>query len=132
MQDVSELKKAYAELENMVIYDQLTGVYSMYSFMEHCKQYDEYNGSVAVVVCDINHLSDINIQYGQKAGNQALINVAGVLKKILMDRAYIARINECNFVAVMKNVTDAEAGKTFEQIKRVVEKSAIMESLVLL
>lgn len=122
MQDVSELKKAYAELENMVIYDQLTGVYSMYSFMEHCKQYDEYNGSVAVVVCDINHLSDINIQYGQKAGNQALINVAGVLKKILMDRAYIARINECNFVAVMKNVTDAEAGKTFEQIKRVVEK----------
>ena len=64
MQDVSELKKAYAELENMVIYDQLTGVYSMYSFMEHCKQYDEYNGSVAVVVCDINHLSDINIQYG--------------------------------------------------------------------
>lgn len=61
MQDVSELKKAYAELENMVIYDQLTGVYSMYSFMEHCKQYDEYNGSVAVVVCDINHLSDINI-----------------------------------------------------------------------
>lgn len=122
MQDVSELKKAYAELENMVIYDQLTGVYSMYSFMEHCKQYDEYNGSVAVVVCDINHLSDINIQYGQKAGNQALINVAGVLKKILMDRAYIARINEGNFVAVMKNVTDAEAGKTFEQIKRTVEK----------
>ena len=122
MQDVSELKKAYAELKNMVIYDQLTGVYSMYSFMEHCKQYDEYNGSVAVVVCDINHLSDINIQYGQKAGNQALINVAGVLKKILMDRAYIARINEGNFVAVMKNVTDAEAGKTFEQIKRTVEK----------
>ena len=122
MQDVSELKKAYAELENMVIYDQLTGVYSMYSFMEHCKQYDEYNGSVAVVVCDINHLSDINIQYGQKAGNQALINVAGVLKKILMDRAYIARINEGNFVAVMKNFTDAEAGKTFEQIKRTVEK----------
>ena len=61
------------------------------------KQYDEYNGSVAVVVCDINHLSDINIQYGQKAGNQGLINVAGVLKKILMDRAYIARINEGNF-----------------------------------
>ena len=122
MQDVSELKKAYAELENMVIYDQLTGVYSMYSFMEHCKQYDEYNGSVAVVVCDINHLSDINIQYGQKAGNQALINVAGVLKKILMDRAYIARINEGDFVAVMKNVTDAEADKTFEQIKRTVEK----------
>ena len=49
-----------------------------------------------------------------------------------MDRAYIARINEGNFVAVMKNVTDAEAGKTFEQIKRIVEKSAIMESLVLL
>ncbi|MFR2512219.1 MAG: diguanylate cyclase domain-containing protein [Lachnospira eligens] len=69
--------------------------------MEHYKQYDEYNGSVAVVVCDINHLSDINIQYGQKAGNQALINVAGI-KKILMDRAYIARINECIFVAVMK------------------------------
>ena len=51
-----------------------------------------------------------------------IINVAGVLKKILMDRAYIARINEGNFVAVMKNVTDAEAGKTFEQIKRIVEK----------
>ena len=67
-------------------------------------------------------MSDINIQYGQKAGNQALINVAGVLKKILMDRAYIARINEGNFVAVMKNVTDAEAGKTFEHIKRIVEK----------
>ncbi len=31
----------------------------------------------------------------------------------------------------MKNVTDAEADKTFEQIKRTVRKSAIMESLVL-
>ena len=72
--------------------------------------------SAILIICQIL------IQYGQKAGNQALINVAGVLKKILMDRAYIARINEGDFVAVMKNVTDAEADKTFEQIKRTVEK----------
>ena len=125
MQDVTELKRAYTELENMVIYDQLTGVYSMYSFMEHCKQYDDYNGSVAVVVCDINYLSDINIKYGQKAGNSALIGVAGVLKKILKDRAYIARINEGDFVAVMKNVTAEEADKTFAQIKKVVSAECI-------
>lgn len=127
MQDITELKRAYTELENMVVYDQLTGVYSMYSFMEHCKQYDDYTGSVAVVVCDINHLSDINIQYGQKAGNSALINVAGVLKKKLEDTAYIARINEGDFAIIMKNVTAEEADKTFAQIKKAVSAECSSE-----
>ena len=127
MQDVTELKRAYTELENMVVYDQLTGVYSMYSFMEHCKQYDDYNGSLAVVVCDINHLSDINIRYGQKAGNSALIGVAGIMKRILKDRAYIARINEGDFAAILKNVTAAEADETFAQIKEAVSKECTNE-----
>lgn len=128
MQDVTEIKRAYTELENMVVYDQLTGAYSMYSFMEHCKQYDEYNGNLAVIVCDINHLSDINIKYGQKAGNQALISVAGILKRILKDSAYVARINEGDFVAVMKNVTCHEADETFSQIQEAVSKERINDS----
>lgn len=109
MQDVTELKRAYTELENMVIYDQLTGVYSMYSFMEHCKTYDGFKGSMALAVCDIDGLSEINLKHGQKVGNSVLINVAGVLKKMLKDSAYIARLNEGDFVVVLKNFSFEEA-----------------------
>lgn len=120
MQDVTELKRAYTELENMVIYDQLTGVYSMYSFMEHCKSYDGYKGNIAVAVCDIDGLSEINFKYGQKAGNSVLVNVAGVLKKMLKDSAYIARLNEGDFVAVIKNISLKKADIIFAEIEKAV------------
>lgn len=120
MQDVTELKRAYTELENMVIYDRLTGVYSMYSFMEHCKSYDGYKGNIAVAVCDIDGLSEINFKYGQKAGNSVLVNVAGVLKKKLKDSAYIARLNEGDFVAVIKNISLKKADIIFAEIKKAV------------
>ena len=120
MQDVTELKRAYTELENMVIYDQLTGVYSMYSFMEHCKSYDGYKGNIAVAVCDIDGLSEINFKYGQKAGNSVLVNVAEVLKKKLKDSAYIARLNEGDFVAVIKNISLKKADIIFAEIEKAV------------
>ena len=120
MQGVTELKRAYTELENMVIYDQLTGVYSMYSFMEHCKSYDGYKGNIAVAVCDIDGLSEINFKYGQKAGNSVLVNVAGVLKKKLKDSAYIARLNEGDFVAVIKNISLKKADIIFAEIEKAV------------
>lgn len=120
MQDVTELKRAYTELENMVIYDRLTGVYSMYSFMEHCKSYDGYKGNIAVAVCDIDGLSEINFKYGQKAGNSVLVNVAGVLKKKLKDSAYIARLNEGDFVAVIKNISLKKADIIFAEIEKTV------------
>ena len=120
MQDVTELKRAYTELENMVIYDQLTGVYSMYSFMEHCKSYDGYKGNIAVAVCDIDGLSEINFKYGQKAGNSVLVNVAGVLKKKLKDSEYIARLNEGDFVAVIKNISLKKADIIFAEIEKAV------------
>lgn len=120
MQDVTELKRAYTELENMVIYDRLTGVYSMYSFMEHCKSYDGYKGNIAVAVCDIDGLSEINFKYGQKAGNSVLVNVAGVLKKKLKDSAYIARLNEGDFVAVIKNISLKKADIIFTEIEKAV------------
>lgn len=120
MQDVTELKRAYTELENMVIYDRLTGVYSMYSFMEHCKSYDGYKGNIAVAVCDIDGLSEINFKYGQKAGNSVLVNVAGVLKKKLKDSAYIARLNEGDFVAVIKNISLKKADIIFAEIEKAV------------
>ena len=120
MQDVTELKRAYTELENMVIYDRLTGVYSMYSFMEHCKSYDGYKGNIAVAVCDIDGLSEINFKYGQKAGNSVLVNVAGGLKKKLKDSAYIARLNEGDFVAVIKNISLKKADIIFAEIEKAV------------
>lgn len=120
MQDVTELKRAYTELENMVIYDRLTGVYSMYSFMEHCKSYDGYKGNIAVAVCDIDGLSEINFKYGQKAGNSVLVNVAGVLKEKLKDSAYIARLNEGDFVAVIKNISLKKADIIFAEIEKAV------------
>lgn len=122
MQNVTELKRAYTELENMVIYDQLTGVYSMYSFMEHCKTYDGFKGSVALAVCDIDGLSEINLKHGQKVGNSVLINVAGVLKKMLKDSAYIARLNEGDFVVVLKNFSFEEADSILAKIKKAVSR----------
>lgn len=122
MQDVTELKRAYTELENMVIYDRLTGVYSMYSFMEHCKFYDGYKGNIAVAVCDIDGLSEINFKYGQKAGNSVLVNVSGVLKKMLKDSAYIARLNEGDFVAVMKDFSYEKADIIFAEIEKTVSR----------
>ena len=129
MQDVTELKRAYTELENMVIYDQLTGVYSMYSFMEHCKTYDGFNGSMAVAVCDIDRLSEINLKYGQKAGNSVLVNVAGVLKKMLKDSAYIARLNEADFVVVLKNSSFEEADRMLAKTEKAVSMECSKDNM---
>ena len=94
----------------------------MYSFMEHCKSYDGYKGNIAVAVCDIDGLSEINFKYGQKAGNSVLVNVSGVLKKMLKYSAYIARLNEGDFVAVMKDFSYEKADIIFAEIEKTVSR----------
>ena len=75
---------------------------------------------MAVAVCDIDRLSEINLKYGQKAGNSVLVNVAGVLKKMLKDSAYIARLNEADFVVVLKNFSFEEADRMLAKTEKAV------------
>lgn len=117
MQDVSELKKAYRELQDMVVFDSLTGVFSKLSYLDNCKNYDDFKGPVSVAVCNVNSLNDINIRYGQKAGDSVMINVADVLKSELKNNAYIARLNGSDFAIVLKNYTKERAETLLSGVK---------------
>lgn len=122
MQDVTNLKKAYYDLECSVIYDKLTGLFSKVSFMDHCRNYDDSVLPVSIVVCNINGLGEINSKFGQREGDEALVRVAEVLKRELAGKAYVARLDDGNFIAILENTIEDKATEIFEKIKSMIFK----------
>lgn len=122
MQDVTALKKAYSDLEYMVVYDKLTGLFSKNSFLDHCKNYDDSVWPVAVIVSNVNGLGEINAKFGQREGDSVLVKLAEVYKRELKGKAYLARLDDGDFVAVIENTDESKANVIFDKIKKIVSK----------
>ncbi|MEZ5313636.1 MAG: diguanylate cyclase [Thermoanaerobaculia bacterium] len=78
-------------------------------------------GSLALVLCDLDHFKRINDTYGHAAGDQALKAVAAVLARALRGEDLCARHGGEEFVLLFEETDGATALETAERPRSRVE-----------
>ena len=114
-----------SELHNQSLKDYLTGLNNRRGFFllaqQHVKLAKRMKRPVLFVVADLDGMKQINDTFGHEAGDQALIETAGILKKTFRDADIIGRIGGDEFaVCIMEDDTstaDAITARLEENIR---------------
>lgn len=119
MQDVTDLTKAYDDLERSVTFDALTGLYNKRSFYRECAQ--NLNNYLTICVTDIDNLSRINDNYGQDVGDRVLMGLANILTEKTSKKDFIARLDGGNIV-ILSRKRDKALYLEMEEIMETIQK----------
>ncbi len=104
--------KSIDSLSFSASHDELTGLYNRLGFDLLKNSVDL--SSTALMLIDIDHLSDINEDGGTESGDQALKRVAEVLRHYFRSDDYICRVGEDEFAVLMVNI-DRGGGPLIEK-----------------
>ena len=103
-------------LEHSALYDQLTDCKNRkaldWAYTEKLEKYFP----LAVVMCDINGLKEINDQKGHDAGDKFIVQTAQTLKSVFGKR-HVYRFGGDEFIAVLPNITHLAFQKLLETAK---------------
>lgn len=103
-------------LEHSALYDQLTDCKNRkaldWAYTEKLGKYFP----LAVVMCDLNGLKEINDQKGHDAGDKAILQTAQTLKSVFGKR-HVYRLGGDEFIAVLPNITHPAFQKLLETAK---------------
>jgi diguanylate cyclase (GGDEF)-like protein len=122
-----ENSRLHAELEQMVVIDELTGINNYRYFAE--KLADEkrraarYQQPLSLIMVDIDWFKKCNDTYGHEAGNVLLKGVAGVIKTIIRDTDVPARYGGEEFIVILPQTSHEDAHLIAERIRAEVESA---------
>lgn len=118
--DISARKEAEANLERLAAYDSLTGLANRSTLREVLKEAlqdaAQRNAICAVLFLDLDRFKDINDSLGHSIGDVLLQDVARRLALLLPQGALLARWGGDEFVAVLRDVSEAEVERLCRQI----------------
>jgi diguanylate cyclase (GGDEF)-like protein len=107
-------------------HDELTGLLNRRGFMEIAQQTFNLSNQNdlpgAVLFADLDGLKRINDTYGHSEGDEALREIAKLLKSALRDTDIVGRIGGDEFLIMAINVDDAYAGQIARRIALAVDK----------
>lgn len=120
--DITDMRKTYFELERSTLYDALTGFYNKQSYLT---QVPQWNASrywpVALAVCNVNGLRNINEQFGTAYGDRVMKQLAHFVRIHIGEETFAAKVDNGDILVVMEGKTHEDAADVFEKIKRDVE-----------
>lgn len=116
------------KLENLVIHDQLTGVYNRNKLKELSTPDDEVfifqkDLPVNLFLIDIDFFKMVNDKYGHEAGDTVLVNTASIIKNSLRSSDYVIRWGGEEFIVIMPGCSVESGRNLAEKIRINVEKS---------
>lgn len=112
VQDVSERKRAEAELKRLAVTDPLTGLANRRRFEEFCDReilrFRRYDVPCSLMMLDIDHFKQVNDTYGHAAGDKVLSALAESFHTTLRSTDLPARLGGEEF-AILLPLTGLEA-----------------------
>ncbi|TQV72306.1 diguanylate cyclase [Aliikangiella marina] len=109
MTDMTELKQQQQALSELANYDALTQLPNRHYFSANLKQSLEmskrHDSKVALLFIDLNKFKAINDQYGHRAGDNLLVEVAERIARAVRTEDTAARIGGDEFVVLMPRVS---------------------------
>ncbi|RJR16458.1 MAG: diguanylate cyclase [Nitrospiraceae bacterium] len=103
--DVTDRKRMEIKLADAVITDDLTGLFNRRGFFtlgeQQCRLADRHGRMMSLLYIDLDGFKNINDELGHKAGDEALIDTANILKKTFRKSDIIARIGGDEFAVLL-------------------------------
>jgi diguanylate cyclase (GGDEF)-like protein len=109
------------QLERLSREDSLSGLANRRSWDETLEREFErarrYDSGLAVLLCDLDHLKEINDRHGHAAGDRALQAIAGVLRERVRTGDLPARLGGDEFGVICPDTTLAAASALAEDLR---------------
>ena len=106
MEDITERKRAEAEIVHLARHDVLTGLANRAQFNEKLeeagKRLKRGGAAITVMMLDLDRFKAVNDMYGHPAGDQLLVEVARRLKSTLRETDLLARLGGDEFAIIQE------------------------------
>lgn len=105
-------------------HDQLTGLYNYRYLIEYIDAYAAdleakgLNGSLSLIIMDLDSFKKINDTYGHEAGNEVLVELARRLERLIGDKGIIARYGGEEFTVILKDYEHERVLEIAENIRK--------------
>ena len=111
--DITELKLAQAQIQQLAHFDQLTGLPNRSQLHDRFKYAltlaQRHGGQLAVMFLDLDHFKDINDTLGHSVGDQMLVEVSRRLRAALREEDSLSRLGGDEFILLLPDTDEAGA-----------------------
>ena len=124
--ELSERRIIEARLQHLVNHDDLTGLCNRRGLeqqLELVVAKSRKKGNVsALLYIDLDHFKVINDAEGHAAGDRLLIEVSNIFRHEIGMAGLLARISSDEYTVLFEDITETEALKVADKVRRVMEK----------
>jgi diguanylate cyclase (GGDEF)-like protein len=125
-----DLQQSEEQLRAISLTDELTGLYNRRGFLAVAEQQlrmaERMRGRVRLLFADLDGMKSINDTYGHRIGDQALVEVAEILRTVFRRSDILARLGGDEFAVLCLDTSDADA---FVLVKRLQQEVARRNAL---
>ena len=116
-----ELHEVNKGLQHKANFDSLTGLFNRGHFIKQFESRRMASDDNVLLIVDADHFKDINDFYGHPVGDEALILLSSVFKKMLRKDDLVGRIGGEEFGILLPDTTEAEGEIISEMIRHEIE-----------
>ncbi|WP_181049851.1 GGDEF domain-containing protein [Methylobacter tundripaludum] len=127
--DISERVNLIRRLEELALYDPLTGLPNRRQLDDRLKtefaRLRRYGGEFTLILLDLDHFKQVNDSFGHPAGDVVLKAIAEALQKSLRANDLPSRLGGEEFAVLLPDTGLEEAGGLAERLRQTIEAMPI-------
>jgi diguanylate cyclase (GGDEF)-like protein/PAS domain S-box-containing protein len=132
IRDITERKRMEEEIKDLSITDYLTGLHNRRGFMtlaeRELKMQERTKSGLLLLFADVDNMKSINDNLGHEKGDQALVEIAAIFKKVFRKSDIIARVGGDEFAVLGIGATSKDFDSFQSQLKHHLDMTNAMEN----
>ena len=122
----------HEQMQRLAAIDPLTGLlnrrYGMIRLREEYSKAVRSEGSLGIVMFDIDFFKKVNDTYGHLAGDRVLVHISKLTKPLLREGDVLMRYGGEEFCAILPGASNEDSLKMAERIRFAVQESKVVYS----